>query len=412
MAGPMATDPRGARRAARQLARRASGGGPVPEPVASDQVALFRDIEVVPGHSFRLRSILVDGGPVWPDFDRQTIVRMMRRGKYVDEPVPASGGPQEVITRPAVWGGYAIPHFGHLIADHLTRVLEGRVNRPDDLFLFVLRPGGAVQDVPEVFWQIVGWYGLRRDQVYFVTRPTLVSELRCFAQAEPFASGPPCARYLRLLAENTERQGLLPEVAPVLYVGRMGMLAQGKGGSAGESYLVEVMGRAGVRVLDPGRAPLRDQLAAYAGAGVLVFAEGSAVHGRQLLGRLDQAVVVLNRRQGARIAEAALSARCRDLTYVEASERVIGMGTFGSSKHPAIGLSLYDVAAVHAGLARHGVDLTGLWDAAACQAAVRADAGAWLVAQRDVAGAAPFDLDRAAAELREAGVPVDLAGLG
>jgi hypothetical protein len=387
--------------------RRALTGDPVPV-FASDAFVLFHDIEVVPGEAFRLQSVLLDGGPVWPDFDRQALVRMVRRGRYVDEPVTPSDGPHEVIRHPCVWGGYAIPHFGHLIADHLTRVLEGRVNRPQDVMLFLLRPGQGVGDLPGYFWDLMDWYGVPRGQVRFVTVPLRVAELRCFAQAEPFQSSPPSPRYLDLLAQNAVRRGLVPEVAPVVYVGRMGMLAQAKGGAAGEGYLVEVLQRAGVRVLDPARAPLRAQLAAYAGAGVLIFAEGSAVHGRQLLGWLDQAIVVLNRRQGARMAEAALTARSRGVEYVEATGQGIGMGTLAAGRQAAIGLALYDLTAVKGALARHGVDLTGLWDDVAYQDAVRADARAWLLAQRDLMGAAPLDLALATEALGRAGVPVDL----
>jgi hypothetical protein len=186
------------------------------------------------------------------------------------------------------------------------------------------------------------------------------------------------------------------------------MLAQAKSGAAGESYLVQVLQRAGVRVLDPGRARLGEQLAAYAGAGVLIFAEGSAVHGRQLLGWRDQSIVILNRRQGARMAEAAMTPRCRDLQYVEATGQGIGIGTMAAARQSALGLSLYDLAAVMAALARHGVDLTGLWDDAAYQAAVRADARTWLCAQRDVMGAARLDLTLATEALAQVGVVVDV----
>ena len=78
------------------------------------------------------------------------------------------------------------------------------------------------------------------------------------------------------------------------------------------------------------------------------------------------------------------------------------------ARQAALGLSLYDLAAVMAALARHGVDLTGLWDDAAYQAAVRADARTWLCAQRDVMGAARLDLTLAAEALAQAGVPVDV----
>ena len=66
---------RAARRALRKVQREALDPG---------AVALFHDIQVLPATSFRLRSVLTDGGPVWPDFATQTLVRISRRGRYVD----------------------------------------------------------------------------------------------------------------------------------------------------------------------------------------------------------------------------------------------------------------------------------------------------------------------------------------
>ncbi|MEI6096751.1 MAG: glycosyltransferase 61 family protein [Alphaproteobacteria bacterium] len=378
----------------------------VATPARRSSAVVFRDIEVVPGDAYRLRSILTNGGPVWPRFHRQTTARFMQGGVYVDRPVVPSGLPLQVIERPCVWGGYAIPHFGHLVADHMTRVLEGRVTRPDDLFLFLNRPGEPVETMPDYIWQVMDWYGLARAQVHMVTVPVLARELRCYPQAEPFGSGPPSADYLSLLAENARQRGLQPQPADLVYVGRVGMLALGKGGLAGEAYLTDVLKGLGVQVLDPAQASLTEQLAAYAGAKVLVFAEGSAMHGRQLLGRLEQQIVVLNRRKGARLAEAALVARCDQVTYVEASGQTIGMGTLDTLTHSAQGLSLLDLDAVFASFARFGVDLQGVFDPVAFAAAVVKDAESWLYAQAFTLGAAVFDLDEAYGQLHAKGVPV------
>ena len=408
---PMA-DRQLARRAARRAQRRAAlagegqGSGSIASPTLPNASVLFRDIEVVPGDSYRLRSILTNGGPVWPDFQVQTLARFMHNGRFVDAPIDPSLGPLERIDRPCVWGGYAIHHFGHLIADHLTRVLESRVNRPEDLFLFVLRPGHVAADTPDYFWQILEWYGVSRAMVQFVTSPVMVSQLRCFAQAEPLGSNPPSEHYLSLLADNAQSQRLQAEFTELAYVGRMGLLGQGKGGAAGEGYLAEMLARKGVRVLDPSQASLRDQLSVYAGAKVLIFSEGSAIHGRQLLGRLDQTIVIFNRRTGARIAQTAITARCADLRYVEACGRVINIGTFGVRKHKALTMSLYDLDAVFATFGGFGIDLASDWDQAAYAAAVCQDAERWLLGQAEIMGAVVFDLEEAYHDLHAAGVPV------
>ncbi len=48
----------------------------------------------------------------------------------------------------------------------------------------------------------------------------------------------------------------------------------------------------------------------------LVFSEGSAIHGRQLLGRVDQHVSILRRRFRSHIAHHQIEPRCTSLTYV------------------------------------------------------------------------------------------------
>ena len=147
----------------------------------------------------------------------------------------------------------------------------------------------------------------------------MVSELRCAPQAERLEMIGPSERYLALLDQTTRRNALVPKQSAVLYVTRSGLLRLGKGGHVGESYLVVVLQALGVEILDPGTATLTEQLASYAGARTLVFAEGSAMHGRQLLGRLPQDIVVLQRREEQKLARHNLTPRCRALRYVEAS---------------------------------------------------------------------------------------------
>lgn len=392
-------------RQAMRRARRQAGRVVVPDRVPN-HAAVFHDIQVVPADAYRHRSMLTNGGPVWPDFDAQTLVRFMQGGRYVDAAVAASPGPLRVIDRACVWGGYAIPHFGHLVADQMTRVLEARVNRPDDLFLFVTRPGVPVADMPGFVWQVLDWYGLARDQVHLVTEPLLVPELRCYAQAEPSGSGGPSQHYLDLLAVNAVARGLQPLRADLVYVCRAGLLAMGKGGLAGEAYVMGLLARLGVRVLDPSQASLREQLAVYEGARVLVFAEGSAMHGRQLLGQVDQQIVILNRRPGARLAQAALAARCTQLRYVDACAHMIIIGSMAARKQKALAVSLYDLTALFACFAGYGIDLQAAWDQVAFAAAVQQDAEAWLRAQAFTLGAAVFDLEDAYRQLHTAGVPV------
>jgi hypothetical protein len=124
--------------------------------------------------------------------------------------------------------------------------------------------------------------------------------------------------------------------------------------------------------------PLRAQLQSYAGARRIVFSEGSALHGRQLLGRLDQDIVVLNRRHGARTAASALTPRCRSLTYAEVCHTIARPRTRSGSEIETDGLSFYDLAALWEVFAGLGIDLQRGWDQAAYRSAVVADLRRWV----------------------------------
>ena len=343
---------------------------------------LFRDIPVVPTLSLYANAQLADGGPIWPGFDTRNAIRHNRKGMIVDRaPLPRSD-PHKTIDRPCVWGGFAMVHFGHLISEHLTRVLESVSERPDDMFLFIGRPGEDASSAPGYFWDILAWYGLPRDQVMFVTEPLLVSELRVMPQAEQMAFGEPTDAYLDLLDQIPQARGLVPVKTGILYVTRVGLLQRGKGGHAGESYLVARLGACGVRVLDPTKVPLPDQLALYAGAKVIVFAEGSAIHGRQLLGRLPQQIFVLKRRPDKAVAMGILAKRCDQLHYVETTTRFVSATAQSGRAFDAKGISFYDLAELQACFRGLGVDLAPGWSQREYRKQRDADAIAWVAAMR------------------------------
>ena len=338
---------------------------------------LFTEIPVVPPRALYLNSSLADGGPIWPEFDTRGPVRFNRR-----VPVDRAPEPYDVkhveIQRPCVWGGFIQRHFGHLIADHLTRVVESLDQRPDDLFLFITYPGGSVGDIPDYFWEVTGWYGLPPDQIALITQPTLVAELRCAPQAEHLFGRGPSARYLRLLERNAARNRLLPVASAALYVARTGLLAQGKGGHAGEAYLVTRLQELGVTILDPAHSPLLQQLARYAGAKTLIFAEGSALHGRQLLGWAAQTILVLKRRKGHMLGIETLLPRCTRLGHVEAVADFAEPLSADGQILPAHGISFYDLDALFAGFQDVGIDLKSVWSQPDYLKARDADVGEWL----------------------------------
>lgn len=341
----------------------------------------FADIVVVP-QTNAYRSHLpgsenaLCSGPIFPANGVEPWMRHCMADHVADVAPIGPDGPLLHIDRPCVWLGYMQMHFGHLIAEHLTRALWTRVQRPDDLYLFVMPPGVPV---PYLLRDLFAWYGLSPLQTRQVTTPVFARELRVYPQGELFLGKGPSGQYLDLLDAHVAASGLRPRPARTVFVTRQGMLERSTGSHAGEGYLVELLRKLDVVILDPARQTMGQQLAAYAGAERLIFSEGSALHGRQLLGRIDQDIVVLNRRPGSRMAENVIAPRCRSLRYVEATSAI------ATPRHPEwggeewnLGLSVYDVFALHQALDSLDLDVGAIWDHAAYSRALHADATTWV----------------------------------
>ena len=114
----------------------------------------------------------------------------------------------------------------------------------------------------------------------------------------------------------------------------------------------------------------------------LVFAEGSAVHGRQLLGRLEQDVLILNRRSGTRMVPAQLDARCKLLTYAEPIAHFAAPRDAAGSPLADRGLALPGLPALARALDACGLDLARHWNTEGFRTEVSRDVAAWAAAMR------------------------------
>lgn len=165
-----------------------------------------------------------------------------------------------------------------------------------------------------------------------------------------------------------------------LYVPRLDELARGNGAAAGETALTAALQRAGVTILDCRHESIRRQMALYAGAKLLIFAEGSAMHGRQLLGRVDQEILVLRRRPLSTLAQMQLAPRCRKLEYAPVIQSFARPLRNDGTDIAERGIAFHNADKLLAIFARHGIDLSTHWRPEEYQAAVRKDAHAWRAA--------------------------------
>jgi len=363
-------------------------------------MAGLHDVPVVPVRSVARH--IAHGGPIWPMFDQQTTARHCRDRLPVDRS-PAVPRRARLLREPAVWGGFLNPQFGHLIVEQLTRLPQSLRDRPGDLVLFTLPPRMTEATLPGWVWQALDWHGLSQSRVRLVDRALRARTLRVAAQGEMMGKDATAGAYLDLLDQNFARQALVADPAPVVFVARAGMVARGQGGHAGEAYLAQALARAGVRVVDPATLPVARQLAIYAGAQVLVFSEGSAQHGRLLLGRLHQAIHVLRRRPSRDLAAEQLAPRCDHLRYHAAVGHRLGAQMPSGTNRLDLTAALYDLDVVFDLFGQLGHDLRRDWDAAAYHAAVHHDLCGWL-------SHCPTDADQRQANLAllaAAGFPID-----
>ena len=373
-------------------------------PVPGDLAPMLRfdDIQVVPTQG--VAKHIATGGPIWPDFDRQTEARHCRDRRPEDHP-PRAARRSQNAPGPAVWGGLLNPHFGHLIIEQLTRLPQSLRDRPDDPVLFILMPGMETADIPKHVLQLLDWYGVPPQRRHYVTTPLTVKTLHVAPQPEMMGHVHPVGAYLDLLNLAMARNDLQPRVRDIVYVGRPGYVAQGQGGLIGEAYLSDRLAAAGVTVIDPLRHSVREQMEIYAGARVLMFSEGSAMLGRHVLGYLPQEIHVLRRRPGRDLCSFQLGPRCARLVYHPVVGHRLGAEMPGGGHHHNLTAGLLDLEVVFETFAALGVDLARDWNMQEYQAVVAQDARGWM----ENCHTAPEQVLRNLDRLRSLGVDIDQA---
>jgi Glycosyltransferase 61 len=347
------------------------------------------------------------GGPDWPEWFSQTAARHCVMGKPSDVR-PRQVPPTSTLAGPVAWAGAVTPHYGHQIADFSTRLLPTLAEMPEVQFAFGTRVPPtfdsrderpmfrSVAETPPWFRAILDWYGIAADRVSIIIEPTLVERLVVAPQAEqPYWPGPE-PWYLDMLDANTaSRLGEL-ERRGSLYVSRAAQRSR----FAGEAYLEEVLREAGFRVVRPETLSIHEQLRAFSSADAIVFAEGSAMHGMQLLGRALGDVTVLNRRRRMKLGEVALRPRARSLRYVAAIRGQIHGYSRAGQPAPFYGLSIVDPELLAAVL-----PIDQLWDQRAFEASQNADIEEWLEAERaSLRWAVPGSREWIARTMRAAGL--------
>ncbi|HTT79622.1 MAG TPA: glycosyltransferase 61 family protein [Stellaceae bacterium] len=366
----------------------------------------FRDIVVHPTQELpRPSADAYRGGPDWPHFARQVLVRHCWGAipRPVDRrPHPAAPewpyfDPERYLNprhrdtlrwRPAdtdvdgadsgLWCGPITEHFGHMIADFAMRlVLSAGLDRETPL-VFGLPPLPEARP-PGFFWHMLDHFGIDRERIMLVRRPTRFARLSVVPQAERPYGGFADRAYLRLLDRLAAAAAPVEREAPWVFVSRARLR---RGRFVGEAALDRAMAAAGVRVFHPETVALPEQLRLYRAARRLIFSEGSALQALQLLGHVDADIVILPRRPGRLGRNIAalrpLRARAKSLRPLPVMRGIVcGLYDSGRPQTPR-GMTILDEARLIAGLARLGIDLAPHWDPRAYADERDADLAQWV----------------------------------
>ena len=178
-------------------------------------------------------------------------------------------------------------HFGHFMAECIHRIIPSQHQFGDGKWLFVVETDCADRyRLPAYITQAFEFLGIRADAVTLIDQDTIVQSLAICEQGSDLGGGPK-EGYLDDLHEYTTPKlnalyGKKDKTSKV-YVSRSNVLTGGT--FLGESYLESLLQEEGFQIFRPEEHSLTWQMDVYRSAKILIFPEGSACHGVELLGK-------------------------------------------------------------------------------------------------------------------------------
>ena len=195
-----------------------------------------------------------------------------------------------------IYLGAFYDHFGHFMAECVHRLyiaLEFNKNRGSK-FCLVLWPNHK-DDLNSFQVQALEWMGIDPEDVMIVREDCIFRRLLVPSQVSCLGFGDSDPAYINFLTKVTSGNldSGVQSLSKTVFVSRSPYVSTG--GTLGESFMDEFFEGHGSIVLRPEKLSLKDQIQAYLSTDRLVFSEGSAVHGLELVGRIEARGYMLGR---------------------------------------------------------------------------------------------------------------------
>ena len=272
-----------------------------------------------------------------------------------------------------LWGGVLWAHFGHFLVESASRLWAlAELEQPVDGILFIpKRP--AVGEMVRGF-QTEFIHLMQPDlPIRVAAEPMRVEELVVPGQGFGLGTITTGTQKYRDAIHRQFARDVKPEGPEKIYISRS-QLGLGKGGLLGEERLEQLLMAEGYEIFHPQNHDITTQLARYKAAKRVIAADGSALHLFAMVGRPDQPVAMILRRQSSanNLLAQNVAAFCGSnplvigalrTEWVKADQQKSNRLSFGELNHAVLGRALGE-----AGFVREGQDWPVLSEAERQQA--------------------------------------------
>lgn len=329
---------------------------PLPQGGWSETVTVVRNATVVPP---AVSAFVQEAGVLDADGAYVPQGALWRRFRPITVEPAQPAEIAETIPGRWLWGGVLWVHFGHFLVESTSRLWGlAELDGPVYGVLFIpKRPkvGETVQPYHRHFMDLM----TPELPIRVATSPARVEEL--VVPGQGFGIGKIMAgtdKFRTAIHERFARE-VQPDGPERLYISRSA-LGLGKGGLLGEELLESLLEREGYEIFHPQKHPMRTQIARYKAARQIVAADGSALHLYAMVGRADQRVAMISRRESGAKNQLALNVASfcgREPVLIDAlrtewvradrgkSDRL----SFGELDHVELGRRLADAGFVEGG---------------------------------------------------------------